>query len=133
LIHGLDQLPVQSWIRGRHARHLVVHARAEERAVVERLAACVGDHRTALDEAQDRGGVLNNTPYDLAAAVLCLTEGGAVVTDAHGERLDDRPLLGSGPEHQMACVAAANPALHAKLVEAVDEGVRRLTETPLAR
>ncbi|HEV3002063.1 MAG TPA: inositol monophosphatase family protein [Solirubrobacteraceae bacterium] len=81
-------------------------------------------------ERVGRGAVLNNTPYDLAAAVLCLVEGGAVVTDAHGEPLDDRPLLGSGVEHQIACVAAANPALHAKLLRAVDDGVRRLTATP---
>ena len=80
-------------------------------------------------ERVGRGAVLNNTPYDLAAAYLCLVEGGAVVTDARGEPLDDRPLLGSGPEHQMSCVAAANPALHALLLAAVDEGVRRLTET----
>ena len=81
-------------------------------------------------ERVGRGAVLNNTPYDLAAAVLCLTEGGATVTDARGEPLDDRPLLGSGPEHQMSCIAAANPALHRKLVEAVDQGVRRLTDDP---
>jgi myo-inositol-1(or 4)-monophosphatase len=30
------------------------------------------------------GAVLNNTPYDLAAAVLILEEAGAVVTDAYG-------------------------------------------------
>ncbi|HEV2061553.1 MAG TPA: inositol monophosphatase family protein [Solirubrobacteraceae bacterium] len=76
-----------------------------------------------------RGGILNNTPYDLAAAYLCLVEGGAVISDARGEPLDDRPLLGSGPEHQMSCIAAANPTLHRRLVEAVDQGIRRLTET----
>ncbi len=81
-------------------------------------------------ERVGRGAVLNNTPYDLAAAYLCLVEGGAVVTDASGAPLDDRPLLGSGPEHQMSCVAAANPALHARLLDAVDQGIRRLTETP---
>ncbi|HET8593028.1 MAG TPA: inositol monophosphatase family protein, partial [Solirubrobacterales bacterium] len=43
------------------------------------------------------GSVLNNSPYDLAAAVLCLREAGATVTDANGHSLDDRPLLGSGP------------------------------------
>ncbi len=81
-------------------------------------------------ERVGRGAVLNNTPYDLAAAYLCLVEGGAVVTDAHGEPLDERPLLGSGPEHQMSCVAAANGALHRRLLDAVDQGIRRLTETP---
>ena len=84
----------------------------------------------AAFERVGRGAVLNNTPYDLAAAVLCLREGGAVVTDARGEPLDDRPLLGSGPEHQMSCVAAANHALHRKLVDAVDQAVRRLAESP---
>ena len=81
-------------------------------------------------ERVGRGAVLNNTPYDLAAAVLCLVEGGAVVTDAHGSPLDDRPLLGSGPEHQMSCVAAANPRLHRKLVAAVGQGIRRVAESP---
>ena len=42
------------------------------------------------------GAVLNNSPYDLAAAALCLEEAGAVVTDAYGAPLDDRPLLGLG-------------------------------------
>jgi myo-inositol-1(or 4)-monophosphatase len=77
-------------------------------------------------ERVGRGAVLNNSPYDLAAAVLCLEEGGAVVTDAHGRTLDDRPLLGSGPEFQMSCVAAANPAIHAIILEHVDAGIDRL-------
>ena len=72
------------------------------------------------------GAVLNNSPYDLAAAALCLTEGGAIVTDAAGGSLDDRPLLGSGAEFQMSCIASANPELHAKLVEAVAAGIARL-------
>jgi fructose-1,6-bisphosphatase/inositol monophosphatase family enzyme len=77
-------------------------------------------------ERVGRGAVLNNTPYDLAAAVLCVQEAGAVVTDAHGRSLDDRPLLGAGPEHQMACVAAANPGLHAKVLAEVEAGIARL-------
>ena len=54
------------------------------------------------------GAVLNNSPYDLAAAAICLEECGAVVTDAYGESLAARPLLGSDHEFQMSCVAAAN-------------------------
>lgn len=73
------------------------------------------------------GAVLNNSPYDLAAAALCLAEAGAVVTDARGAPLGERPLLGSGPEHQMSVVAASNGELHARILEAVDAGVRRLT------
>ena len=73
------------------------------------------------------GAVLNNTPYDLAAAVLCVEEAGAVVTDARGRPLDDRPLLGSGVEHQMSCVAACNAVLHRRVLDEVESGMRRLS------
>lgn len=72
------------------------------------------------------GHVLNNSPYDLAAAVLCAREAGAVVTDAAGRPLDDRPLLGSGAEFQMSVVCSASTALHAALIAEVDRGVARL-------
>ena len=72
------------------------------------------------------GAVLNNSPYDLAAAALCLTEAGALVTDARGRPLDDRPLLGSGADFQMSVVCSANPVLHERILAAVDAGVRRL-------
>jgi len=77
-------------------------------------------------ERVGRGQVLNNSPYDLAAATLCLQEGGAIVTDAAGDVLDDRLLLGSGPEHQLSVVASANPKLHDQLLEAVERGMARL-------
>ena len=72
------------------------------------------------------GAVLNNSPYDLAAAVLCLREGGAVVTDAYGKPLDDRPLLGSSHEFQMSCLAVANSELHTAICRALDDGLERL-------
>jgi myo-inositol-1(or 4)-monophosphatase len=77
-------------------------------------------------ERVGRGQVLNNSPYDLAAAWLCLTEAGGVVTDGWGRRLDSYRLLGSGHEFQISSISAANPALHAALLEAVDSGVNRL-------
>jgi myo-inositol-1(or 4)-monophosphatase len=72
------------------------------------------------------GAILNNSPYDLAAAVLCLEEAGAVVTDAAGDSLDRRPLLGSAHEFQMSCIAAANEELHAGICRSVDAGIARL-------
>jgi myo-inositol-1(or 4)-monophosphatase len=72
------------------------------------------------------GAVLNNSPYDLAAATICLQEGGAVVTDAYGQPLADRPLLGSNHEFQMSCVAAANAELHAAICSELDAGIERL-------
>ena len=75
------------------------------------------------------GAVLNNSPYDLAAAALCLEEGGAVVTDAYGAPLHDRPLLGSDHGFQMSCVAAANRELHSAICAELDAGIERLRET----
>jgi myo-inositol-1(or 4)-monophosphatase len=72
------------------------------------------------------GQVLNNSPYDLAAPWLCLTEAGGVVTDGWGEPLDRHRLLGSGHEFQMSSISASNHALHAQLVAAVDAGIARL-------
>jgi myo-inositol-1(or 4)-monophosphatase len=81
--------------------------------------------RGRFEEVGD-GAVLNNSPYDLAAAVLCLEEAGASVTDAKGEPLDGRPLLGSGHEFQMSCLAAANPRLHSRLLGVVEQGIENL-------
>ena len=75
------------------------------------------------------GAVLNNSPYDLAAATLILEEAGAVVTDATGAGLGERPLLGSGHEFQMSCACAANPELHAAIIAALDRGIERLRRT----
>ncbi|HEX6586780.1 MAG TPA: inositol monophosphatase family protein [Solirubrobacterales bacterium] len=72
------------------------------------------------------GAILNNSPFDLAAATLCLLEGGAVVTDAYGRSLADRPLLGSSHEFQMSCVAVANVELHAAICAELDAGIERL-------
>jgi len=74
------------------------------------------------------GAILNNSPYDLAAATLCVIEGGGVVSDAWGRPLDERPLLGSGHAFQMSSVCAANAALHRVLVAEVERGVQRLLQ-----
>jgi acetyl-CoA acetyltransferase len=73
------------------------------------------------------GAVLNNSPYDLAAAVLVVEEAGGVVTDAYGRSLADRPLLGSDAEFQMSVVAASNPVLHERVLASVHDGVKRVS------
>lgn len=90
-----------------------------------RMIAEVPEVRSAFERVGD-GAVLNNSPYDLAAAVLCLEEGGAVVTDCAGRTLADRPLLGSGHDFQMSILASANAELHAQLVAEMDRGIARL-------
>ena len=99
-------------------------------AYVEPGPRMVADVPGALSEFERVGGgaVLNNSPYDLAAAALCLQEGGAVVSDAYGSPIDGRPLLGSGAEFQISCVCAANQQLHAKICAAIEAGVERLRE-----
>ena len=72
------------------------------------------------------GHVLNNSPYDLAAAALCARAGGAIVTDASGRSLDDRPLLGGGVEFQMSVACSSNEALHERLIAEIDRGIGRL-------
>ncbi|HEX4717845.1 MAG TPA: inositol monophosphatase family protein [Thermoleophilaceae bacterium] len=72
------------------------------------------------------GAVLNNSPYDLAAAALIADEAGAVVTDAAGEPYDERPLLGSAAEFQMSVAIAGNRGLHEQIVNEVAKGLERL-------
>ena len=92
-----------------------------------RIVSDVPGMRAAF-EALGGGAVLNNSPYDLAAAVLCLEEAGAVVTDAYGESLAGRALLGSGAEFQLSCVAAANRELHGEILRRIDRGIARLLD-----
>jgi myo-inositol-1(or 4)-monophosphatase len=80
------------------------------------------------------GAVLNNAPYDLAAAALIADEAGAVVTDAAGAPFAGRPLLGSGSDYQLSVAIAANPALHQQIVAEVAAGLERLrTDQPANR
>ena len=97
-------------------------------AVIEvgsRLVDDVPGMRAEFERVGD-GQILNNSPYDLAAPWLCLSEAGGVVTDGWGEPLDRHRLLGSGHEFQMSSISASNAQLHAELVRAMDAGVARL-------
>jgi myo-inositol-1(or 4)-monophosphatase len=77
-------------------------------------------------ERVGRGEILNNSPYDLAAAWLCLCEAGGVVSDGWGEPLGRRRLLGSGHEFQISSISACNASLHRTLLEGVNQGITRL-------
>jgi myo-inositol-1(or 4)-monophosphatase len=97
-------------------------------AVIEVGSRLIDDIPGMRAEFERVGGgqVLNNSPYDLAAPWLCLTEAGGVVSDGWGEPLDRHRLLGSGHEFQMSSISASNRELHAQLVQAVDAGVARV-------
>lgn len=96
-------------------------------AYVEPGARLVAELPGAREAFERIGGgqLLNNSPYDLAAAALCAWEGGVTLTDAAGRSLADRPLLGSGEEYQMSVLAAGSEALHERLLDALDHGMER--------
>lgn len=79
-------------------------------------------------ERVGRGAILNNSPYDLAAAALICEEAGVVLTGAAGEPLGERRLLGSGHDFQMSCVCAASAELHAAIIGSLDAGIERLRQ-----
>jgi myo-inositol-1(or 4)-monophosphatase len=97
-------------------------------AYIEPGTRMIADVPGMREEFERVGGgvVLNNSPYDLAAAALICEEAGAIVTDAYGGPLAPLPLLGSGAEFQLSCVTAANAELHARIVREIDAGVERL-------
>jgi myo-inositol-1(or 4)-monophosphatase len=80
----------------------------------------------ALFEAIADGAVLNNNPYDVAAAKLICEEAGCPVTDASGRSLDDRPLVGSGADFCVSTIVAATPELHDEIIALLDRGIEKL-------
>ena len=95
-------------------------------AYVEPGARLIAEIPGMREEFERVGGgvVLNNSPYDVAAAILICEEAGAVVTDAWGGPLGAYPMLGSGAEYQLSCVAAATAELHARIVTRARRGHR---------
>src|SRR5450759_4181462 len=75
-----------------------------------------------------RGNVLCNSPYDLAAVHVLGREAGVPIGDAAGRPLDDKPVLGSSAEYQLACIAAGNQELQDSLIEVVQRGIRDLRD-----
>jgi myo-inositol-1(or 4)-monophosphatase len=72
-----------------------------------------------------RGGVLCNSPYDLAAVHRLGREAGIPIGDAAGRPLEGKPVLGSDAGYQMACIAAANQTLQDELIAVVQRGIAR--------
>ena len=74
------------------------------------------------------GAVLNNNPYDVAAAKLICEEAGCPVTDASGKSLDDKPLVGSGADYCVSTVVSASKELHDEIIGCLDRGIEQLRE-----
>jgi myo-inositol-1(or 4)-monophosphatase len=99
-------------------------------AVIEVGSRMIDEVPGARAEFERVGGgqVLNNSPYDLAAPWLILSEAGGVASDGWGRPLDAYRLLGAGHEYQMSSICASNSVLHGQLVRAVDAGIARLRD-----
>lgn len=82
----------------------------------------------ALFEKIAGGAVLNNSPYDVAASLLVCEEAGCTVTDARGESLRSKRLIGSGGDFCVSTLATCTPELHATLLAALDRGLAKLIE-----
>ncbi len=105
------------------------------RLMTGQLAACLDiGNRLLRDFPQGRerflalglGRPIGLFPYDIAAALLIAEEAGAVVTDAYGKPLGGTRLLDTGEANLQSILGASNPALHGKLLAALDAGVARL-------
>lgn len=97
-------------------------------AVVDVRNRLLRDRPETKEQFREHGGgrLLSLYAYDIASAALIVQEAGGVVTDAWGRDLDDWKLLDTTESNFGSMIAAANPTLHAKLVESVDEGFRLL-------
>ncbi len=65
-------------------------------------------------------------PYDIAAAALIAQEAGAIVSDAYGRPLDATRLLDTTEANLSSMLSASNPALHEKMLAALNRGMERL-------
>lgn len=69
--------------------------------------------------AAGRGSILHLFPYDIAASVLLAERAGVVITDGYGNSLHGTRLFDLSPKNQQSCIAAANPQLHNRILEAM--------------
>jgi myo-inositol-1(or 4)-monophosphatase len=95
--------------------------------VGQRMVEEVEEVRRAFLEV-GHGAILNNYPYDLAAAALIAREAGAVVSDAYGRPLDDYRLVPSGGGGQMSSLVSGNEPLHTALLVKINSGMKRLAK-----
>jgi myo-inositol-1(or 4)-monophosphatase len=108
------------------------------RLVTGQLSACIdAGPRVVADlpqlapafRALGGGRVIGLFTYDVAAAALIATEGGAIVTDAYGASIDKTPLLDTSESNLISLCAASTPELHKALLASIDAGITRLSGT----
>ena len=78
------------------------------------------------------GAVLNNSPYDLAAAALCLEEAGAVVSDAYGALARESPACSApGPSSRSPASPPPTATCTPRSCASIERGIERLVGRPL--
>lgn len=79
-------------------------------------------HTRALFETYGGGRLIGLYGYDVAGAALIAREAGCVITDAWGRDLSEWNLLDTTETNFGSLIAASNPTLHVRLLEAVNAG-----------
>ena len=75
-----------------------------------------------------RGSIHANYPYNIAASYLILKESGGYLTDACGNSLDERLVMGIGSDFHISVIASSNEELHSILLMMIDRGFNKLEE-----
>ncbi|HNZ48963.1 MAG TPA: inositol monophosphatase family protein [Candidatus Hydrogenedentes bacterium] len=75
-----------------------------------------------------KGKVIGIAPYDMAAALLIAQESGCIVTDAYGQSFDDLLLTDTTEGNHRSLIAAANKALHDKLLTFFEARIQQYQE-----
>jgi myo-inositol-1(or 4)-monophosphatase len=89
------------------------------------------DHPWTRDRFIDvgKGTVIGLFTYDIAAAALIASEGGAIITDSYGHSFEHTPLLDTSEPNVQSICAASTPELHEQLINAIGRGSDRLRST----
>lgn len=108
------------------------------RLITGQMDACIDIGKRMIDELPQlaerfrevsHGSILNNNPYDIAAAVLIATESGCIATDGYGRTLDSYRLLGSDLETQLSCIVSTSLPLQRLLVAEINAGIAKLKKS----
>lgn len=87
-------------------------------AYVDIRCRILQEHPEILSECQrlGRGNLVTIQPYDYAAAVLIAQEAGCIVTDTHGNSIEDAQIISPDLRDRKSLVVTASPELHKKIL-----------------
>lgn len=72
------------------------------------------------------GHIVNNSSYDLAAALIIARAAGICISDAYGRDIEAYPLFTAKNDSRLSCVTAADEEAHRNILHMIDSGMDRL-------